>query len=410
MKPDDMAAPSHAQDSLSEPLPRAARLLFSLLGRLAAGRLDLVGPAGRLHAFAGTRPGPHALLRINDWDTCSAVLRAGDIGFAESYVAGRWDTPALADLLTLAALNHAALEEAVYGRWWGALLYRLRHLLRGNTRVQARRNIHAHYDLGNRFYSLWLDETMTYSSALFDGRMDLPLAEAQTRKYQRIVDRLGLKSGDRVLEIGCGWGGFAEHAAKACGIRVHGITLSTEQLSWARERIDRAGLGHLASFELRDYRDVRGEFDAIVSIEMFEAVGERYWPAYFRAVRDCLRRGGRALVQTITIAESLFERYRRGTDFIQQYVFPGGMLPSLEGFRIHASRQGLNVNEAMPFRHDYAETLRRWRAAFNARSAELHALGFDERFARLWNFYLAYCEAGFRAGTIDVVQAELGHA
>ena len=407
MKIDDMTAPPSLPAVEPPSAPGSARLLLALLERLAAGRLDLVTPDGRLRAFAGREPGPQALLRINDWSTCGAILRAGDIGFAESYIAGHWDTPDLAKLLTLAATNHAVLSEAVYGRWWGWLLYRLRHLLRGNSRGQAKRNIHAHYDLGNRFYALWLDATMTYSSALFEGRLEGSLEDAQRCKYERILERLDLKPGDRVLEIGCGWGGFAEHAALTRGVKVHGITLSTEQLAWARERVAKAGLGGLASFELRDYRDVRGEFDAIVSIEMFEAVGERYWPSFFRTVRDRLRRGGRALVQTITIDEALFERYRAGTDFIQQYIFPGGMLPSREVFRDRASQQGLVVGDMLAFRHDYAETLRRWRTRFNARLAELHGLGFDERFARLWNFYLAYCEAGFGAGTIDVLQVEI---
>jgi cyclopropane-fatty-acyl-phospholipid synthase len=407
MRSDDMTAPPLLPAAEGATEPRSASLLLAPLGHLKVGRLDLITPDGRLRAFVGAEPGPQALLRINDWSTCAAVLRAGDIGFAESYIAGHWDSPDLVKLLTLAAANHAALEKVVYGRWWGWVLYRLRHLLRGNSRGQARRNIHAHYDLGNRFYSLWLDRTMTYSSALFEGRLDRPLEEAQELKYQRILERLELQPGERVLEIGCGWGGFAEYAARTRGVHVHGITLSTEQLAWARERVAKEGLGELARLELRDYRDVRGEFDAIVSIEMFEAVGERYWAGYFRTVRDRLRHGGRALVQTISIDEALFDRYRTGTDFIQQYIFPGGMLPSQEVFRDRASQQGLAVGDVLAFRHDYAETLRRWRARFNARITDLHALGFDERFARLWNFYLAYCEAGFRAATIDVLQVEL---
>lgn len=391
-------------------VPRAARLFLAVLARLKHGRLDLIAPDGRVRVFEGAVPGPHATLRLNDWRVCADVLRAGDIGFAESYVQGHWDTPELERLLTLAATNHAALEAAVYGRWWGWLAYRLRHLLRGNTKANAKKNIHAHYDLGNRFYALWLDDTMTYSSALFEGRSDRSLEEAQTIKYERILEALGVKAGDRILEIGCGWGGFAEHAVTTRGAYVHGITLSTEQLDFAKARLAKSPGGNLASFELRDYRDVRGEYDHVVSIEMFEAVGERYWPHYFRTVRDRLRPGGRALVQTIVIDDALFPRYRRGTDFIQQYVFPGGMLPSPSVFRECARREGLTVDTRIAFRYDYAETLRRWRQRFNARVADLHALGFDERFVRLWNFYLAYCEAGFRAGTIDVLQVELQRA
>jgi len=295
----------------------------------------------------------------------------------------------------------------VYGRWWGSLFYRLRHLFRGNSRAQAKRNVHAHYDLGNAFYALWLDPTMTYSSAMFEGHLDRPFEEAQAVKYERILEQLGIGAGDSVLEIGCGWGGFAEHAVRSRGCKVHGITLSREQLAYARERLRKTGCAEHATVELRDYRDVKGEFDYIVSIEMFEAVGEKYWPQFFRVVRDRLKKGGRAIVQTISIADGLFARYRVGTDFFQQYIFPGGMLPSEDVFRDRASQQGLVVGETLAFRHDYAETVRRWRQRFNTRLTDLHALGFDERFVRTWNFYLAYCEAGFRAGTIDVLQVDL---
>jgi cyclopropane-fatty-acyl-phospholipid synthase len=407
MNSQDMPVNQHQQTMNMAPRPRVARVLLAILERLQIGQIDLITPDGRLHAFVGPDPGPQAMLRIHDWRVCTDVLRAGDIGFAESYIAKRWDTPDLARLLAVVAVNHSALESAIYGRWWGAFAYRLRHLLRGNSRGQARRNIHAHYDLGNEFYRSWLDATMTYSAGMFEGRLDRGLEEAQSVKYERILENLGVDAGDTVLEIGCGWGGFAEHAARSRGCRVHGITLSREQLAYARERADKAGVGGLATFELRDYRDVRGEYDHVVSIEMFEAVGEKYWPQYFRAVRDRLKSGGRALIQTISIADRLFARYRTGTDFIQQYIFPGGMLPSEEVFRDRAAQQGLIVGGSVAFRHDYVETIRRWRHRFNARLTDLHALGFDERFVRTWNFYLAYCEAGFRAGTIDVLQVEM---
>jgi cyclopropane-fatty-acyl-phospholipid synthase len=404
MKLNDMPVPPIADTA---PPPRAGRLILAMLARIKLGQLDLITPDGRLHAFVGASPGPQAMLRMHDWRVFESVLRAGDIGFAESYIEGRWDTPDLARLLAVVAINHAALETAIYGRWWGALYYRIRHLLRGNSRGQAKRNVQAHYDLGNAFYALWLDATMTYSAAQFEGRLDRTLEEAQTVKYERILENLDVKPGDTVLEIGCGWGGFAEHAIRTRRCKVHGITLSNEQLAYARDRLERAGLADQATFELRDYRAVRGEFDHVVSIEMFEAVGEKYWPSFFRTVRDRLKKGRRALIQTISIADELFPRYRAGTDFIQQYIFPGGMLPSEEVFRDRASQQGLLVGETFAFRLDYAETVRRWRQRFNARLAELHALGFDEKFVRTWNFYLAYCEAGFRAGTIDVLQVEL---
>jgi len=405
MNPFDMPATTYR--IASSPSSRSARLVLRLLERLRVGRLDLVAPDGTARTFDSRFPGPHAMMRLADWGVFDDALHRGDIGFGESYMAGRWDTPDLAELLTLFAENTNALEKAIYGRWFGWVADRVRHLLRSNRKRQAKRNIAAHYDLGNAFYELWLDGTMTYSSGLFEGDEKRILLDAQTAKYERICEVLGLKAGDRVLEIGCGWGGFAEHAAGTRGCRVHGITLSREQLGYARERMRAKDLESLVTLELRDYRDVRGEFDAIVSIEMFEAVGEQYWPAYFTAVRDRLRRGGRAVIQTITIAESRFDRYRRGTDFIQQYIFPGGMLPSRDAFRDSASRRGLLIGEAYTFGRDYAKTLKQWRQRFNRRVGELNALGFDERFVRMWNFYLAYCEAGFRTGTIDVMQVEL---
>ncbi|MFO1318413.1 MAG: class I SAM-dependent methyltransferase [Burkholderiales bacterium] len=406
MKLDDMPAFGSSTAAPSPPT-RPARVLFALLERLKVGKLDLIAPDGAARTFASGFDGPHAMIRLKDWKVCEDVMRSGDIGFAESFMMGRWHTPDLAELLTLVASNRSALDRAIYGRWWGGLAYRLRHVRRGNRRAQARRNVQAHYDLGNDFYALWLDETLTYSSGIFSGHKGMSLEMAQAAKYERICETLGLKAGDRVLEIGCGWGGFAEHAAFTRRCSVHGVTLSGEQLSYAVNRIRQRDLSDLVTFELRDYRDVQGEYDYIVSIEMFEAVGERYWPTYFRMLRDRLARGGRALIQTIIIADDLYARYRHGTDFIQQYVFPGGMLPSEEVFRDVAYRQGLVIGRPFTFRIDYAETLKRWRHRFNRRVGELNAMGFDDRFMRLWNFYLAYCEAGFRTRNIDVMQIEL---
>ena len=280
--------------------------------------------------------------------------------------------------------------------------YWLKHRLRRNSRAGSRRNIHAHYDLGNEFYRLWLDPGLTYSSAWFDGHYDMPLAEAQTAKYQRICTVLDLRPGMRVLEIGCGWGGFAELADRA-GLKVTGLTLSPAQLAWAQHRVPAADL------RLQDYRDNKEQFDHVVSIEMFEAVGERWWPTYFRTVANALKPEGRAVIQSITIRDDLFAAYRKGTDFIQQYVFPGGMLPSRAAFRSAAARQGLAVRNEYAFGLDYARTLAEWRVAFEARWPEIQKLGFDETFRRLWRMYLCYCEAGFRAGSIDVVQFELAH-
>jgi len=284
------------------------------------------------------------------------------------------------------------------------LQHRLRHLRNANSLKGSRRNIAFHYDLGNAFYALWLDRTMTYSSARFDGDWSLDLGEAQQRKYQRVLELLDLPSGQSLLEIGCGWGGFAEQAAGSAGHRVRGLTLSRLQLEYASARIDAAGLAGQCGFALQDYRDEQGQYDGIVSIEMFEAVGEAYWNDYFAAVRRALRPGGRAVVQSILIDDALFERYRNGTDFIQQQIFPGGMLPSAERFRAVAAENGLVVIHQEHFGLDYAETLNRWERNFIARQDEVRALGFDARFMRLWYFYLAYCQAGFNSGSTDVAQ------
>lgn len=389
--------------------PSAARWLFRLLSQLRCGKMSLRCPDGRTLEFSGVQPGPHANLALADWRVCNDILSRGDIGLAEAYIAGRAASDDLTQLLLLAALNEQAIEDAIHGRWWATMAYRLRHWLRPNTRAGSRKNIHAHYDLGNDFYSLWLDPTMTYSSALFEGDYTRSLADAQSAKYARILRELGAQPGQHILEVGCGWGGFAEHAARA-GCRVTGITISEAQLDYARRRISAAGLDDRVELKLQDYRDLGGQFDHVVSIEMFEAVGERYWPGYFGMLRDRLKPGGRAVVQTITIADAKFERYRVGTDFIQQYIFPGGMLPSPRRFSAESAACGLTVKDMHAFGLDYAETLRRWHQVFDYVAPDVKARGFDERFMRTWRFYLAYCEAGFRARATDVVQAVLMHA
>ena len=383
----------------------STRLFLAMLERLNHGHLELITPHGTTLTFGDLRQPPSAQLRILDWRACGAILRAGDIGFGEAYGNGWVDTPDLAALLRLAMRNRKALSSAVEGgrlaSWW----YRLRHLLRSNTRTGSRRNIHAHYDLGNDFYQLWLDPSMTYSSAIF-SQPGQSLASAQAAKYQRIIDQLGLRSGDRVLEIGCGWGGFAEHAARL-GIRVHGVTISPAQLAFAQDRLRHQQLDHLAHLELCDYRDLDGQYDAIVSIEMFEAVGERFWQTYFDTVAARLKSGGRALIQSITIDEAVFERYRDSADFIREFIFPGGMLPSHERFSRGAQRAGLATRDRFHFGRDYAETLRRWHRQFTERRAQVLAQGFDAAFLRTWEFYLAYCEAAFDSRNIDVVQYTL---
>ena len=390
--------------SIDEHVPAAARAVLALLERLSEGRLTLVTPAGRTMLFGAGEP--HATLRLANWNIFGAALSKGDIGFAETFIAGDWQTDSLATLMRVMLANRDVIERAIYGSWWGSLLYRVRHLFNRNSRTGSKRNIHAHYDLGNPFYEVWLDPSMTYSSALYGDDPARSLQDAQDAKYRRILDELALPPGARVLEIGCGWGGFAEMAARD-GLDVTGLTLSTAQHAWATRRLADAGLDARARFLLQDYRDERGRYDAIVSIEMFEAVGEQYWPGYFETVRRCLVPGGRAVVQTITIDDALFDRYRRSTDFIQQYIFPGGMLPSPTVFERAAGRAGLAVDDRFAFGLDYARTLEAWRESFCANLPRITAQGFDTRFARTWEFYLAYCEAGFAQRTTDVVQFTL---
>ncbi|WP_293933636.1 cyclopropane-fatty-acyl-phospholipid synthase family protein [Iodobacter sp.] len=394
---------SQALQTISRSAPTAAKLFLNLLARLQHGHLQLITPEGTHLMFGDLHQPPSATLQIHDWRACQRILRAGDIGFAESYEAGWIDSADLTALLRLAIRNQNVLDKMVFGGKLATLWYRLKHLFRRNTREGSRKNIHAHYDIGNAFYQLWLDPTWTYSSAMFHGEYAQSLQQAQLNKYQRIIDTLALSAGSRVLEIGCGWGGFAAYAARQ-GIDVHGVTISAAQLAIAQERITRQGLNSLVQLELCDYRDLTGQYDAIVSIEMFEAVGEAFWPEYFETVAARLKVGGQALVQSITIDENAFERYRSGTDFIQQYIFPGGMLPSPERFAAKAQSAGLKTTDQYHFGGDYAETLRRWKAACRNEAAAIADQGFDERFMRIWMLYFAYCEAGFDEGKTDVVQ------
>jgi len=376
------------------------RLIFDMLEGLRGGRLEIRLPDGASRLFG---EGEHGVtLQVHDEALFGQVLARGDIGLAEAYLDGAWDSSDVTALLTLLARNRPVLKKAVYGSWRKLLAARLRHWLHRNSRAGSKRNIMAHYDLGNDFYKLWLDPSMSYSSALYRAVDAGDLESAQRAKYRRILRRLKADAGQSVLEIGCGWGGFAEMAVQE-SLQVTGLTLSPAQLAWARQRVPAADL------RLQDYRDTREQFDHVVSIEMFEAVGERWWPAYFRTVARALKPGGRAVIQSITIRDDLFAQYRKGTDFIQQYVFPGGMLPSRAAFRAAAARQGLTVRGEYAFGHDYARTLAEWRHAFEANWPQIAELGFDEHFHRLWRLYLCYCEAGFLAGNIDVVHFELSH-
>ena len=391
--------------------PAAARTVLKLLKSLRHGSLTLQLPDGSMQRF-GTEALPHATLHLNNWKVFAAALKSGDIGFAESYIAGDWRTPDLSALLRVLVKNRKEVEGVVYGSWAGRLLYRIKHLLNRNTRANSQKNIHAHYDLGNAFYRLWLDESMNYSAAIFAGDLNQPMAQAQDAKVRRALTMAGVKPGERVLEIGCGWGALAEMATVEMGASVVGVTLSTEQLVFAQLRLQRlkvpTGPGLQADLRLQDYRDIAdAPFDAICSIEMVEAVGREYWPTYFATVAKLLKPGGRACVQSIVIADALAQRYAGSTDFIQQYIFPGGCLPSPREFRQQAQAAGLDVVDEYAFGIDYAETLRRWREAFLAQRAQVLQTGFDERFVRIWEFYLAYCEAAFDEENTDVVQYTL---
>lgn len=381
----------------------AARLL-ALNWR--AGELTFVTPAGRDLRIKGAEPGFDAKIIIHDFRFMRRVLASGDIGFAEGYMAGEWETPDLSAVLCAMSLNFDRLVRLMVGNPVARAVNFLGHRLNANTRKGSRKNIHTHYDLGNAFYSRWLDTTMTYSSARYE-QAGQPLDQAQANKYRMLAQGMGLASGHSVLEIGCGWGGFAEFAAKEVGAKVTGITISKEQFDFARKRMFDQGLSERADIRMIDYRDVQGSFDRVASIEMFEAVGERYWPAYFDKIRDVLSPGGRAGLQIITICDEFFEAYRRRADFIQKYIFPGGMLPSEERLKPITRQLGLRWTGVSRFGEDYADTLAEWSRRFEGAWGEISQLGFDERFRKLWRFYLSYCEAGFRTGRTNVVQLSL---
>ena len=374
-----------------------------------AGSLTIVTPRGEAVRLSGHEPGPDARLVLKNYGCLRRALVAGDIGLAEGYMAGEWDSPDLAAVLGALSLNYENIETLANGSRLNRLINALSHAMRGNSRLGSRRNIHAHYDLGNAFYSRWLDSTMTYSSALY-AAPNQPLDAAQTNKYATLARSIGLRSGQTVLEIGCGWGGFAEFAAAEIGARVTGITISKEQFNFSKKRLYNIGLSDKVDIKLMDYRDVDGQFDRVASIEMFEAVGEKYWPTYFDTVRGALKEGGAAGIQIITIRNDLFEGYRQRTDFIQKYIFPGGMLPSEERLRRETDRAGLKWTAADRFGQHYADTLAEWMRRFDSAWNDIIRLGFDERFRRLWRFYLAYCEAGFRNERTNVVQLILAKA
>lgn len=387
-------------------LPRRFEMFFAIMQRLEAGVIEIALPDGRVFTASGKKPGPIGRIDVANPDFFSRVARDGEIGFPEMFMEEWWSTPDLQSLLDVLILNNERVAHGFPGFALVRLYERLRHWLRSNTKRGSKRNIAYHYDLGNDFYRLWLDETMTYSSAIFSDRGQT-LREAQQNKYGSVCDRMDVKPGDHVLEIGCGWGGFAEYAIRQRGAKVTGITLSREQYDYARKRLFNAGLAERAEIVMRDYRDLSGAYDGIASIEMFEAVGEKYWPVYFQTLHERLRPGRIAALQVITVADRWFNQYRHGADFIQKYIFPGGMLPSPLVLRREVSAAGLEFLDSLEFSDSYSRTLREWRMAFNSNWSEIAELGFDQRFHRMWNFYLAACAACFRVRTTDVAQISL---
>ena len=397
--------------------PATARNALKLLLKLRHDALTVQFPDGSMHRFGDHDPAAlHATLMLKNWNVFSAALKSGDIGFAETYIAGDWQTPSLTDLIKVFISNRAVIEDAIYGTWVGRLLFRIKHLLNRNSKTNSKKNIHAHYDLGNAFYDLWLDNTKNYSSALFEKGMDHTsydgMVLGQHAKVRRALNKVGVKAGDRVLEIGCGWGALAEKATTEFKANIVGVTLSTEQLAYANERMQKLGIAGKADLRLQDYRDIDvttndPPFDAIVSIEMVEAVGQAYWPEYFKTIHRLLKPNGKVCIQSIVIDDNLFDRYVGSTDFIQQYIFPGGCLPCPREFKRQATLAGFQVIDEFAFGIDYAHTLKLWRDKFLAEKQEILKLGFDERFIRIWEFYLAYCEAAFAKKNTDVVQFTL---
>ncbi|MEQ8265889.1 MAG: cyclopropane-fatty-acyl-phospholipid synthase family protein [Parvibaculum sp.] len=387
-------------------IPPLARLAFRALLKVRHGSILMILPDGRQLRFRGSEPGEHAVMVIRDYGLARRFFASGDLGAAEAFLDGMWDSPNVTAFLQFFLRNSEALQDKLKGMPIARFVSRLGHLMRRNSKRGSKRNIEYHYDLGNNFYRRWLDPTMTYSSARF-AHSGQDLSAAQINKYRSLAESIDLRPEHHLLEIGSGWGGFAEYAAGEIGCRVTGVTISKEQLAFARERMEKKGLTDKVDIRYQDYRDIDERFDRIASIEMFEAVGEEYWPAYFEKIRNCLKPGGKAGLQIITIADRSFSAYRKRADFIQRYIFPGGMLPSPSVLRQQVARAGLTWVGNLDFGLDYAETLNQWRDRFRIAWPDIQRQGFDERFRRMWEYYLSYCEAGFRAGNIDVTQVTL---
>jgi len=387
-------------------VPLTARIILSICARIEIGAMGIVLPDGRSLVFRGKEPGPQGVILLHDYRALSRLASGGSLGLAESYLDGEWDSPDLTAVLEAGVLNGRRFSDFFKVSPLKRAFDRIIHALRPNTRAGARRNIHAHYDLGNTFYERWLDPTMTYSSALYLKPTDT-LWAAQFNKYKALCETLDLKDGQTVLEIGCGWGGFAEYATGFADVHVTGLTISREQLDWSIRRMEMNQVDDKVDILFQDYRDATGTYDRIASIEMFEAVGEEYWPDYFRTIRERLKADGKAALQIITIDDQFFDRYRKRVDFIQQHIFPGGMLISEPRLAQEVERAGLKITSIRRFGLDYARTLAEWARTFEMNWGELRRQGFDEEFRRLWRFYLAYCEAGFRTGRTNVIQVAL---
>jgi len=382
------------------------RHLLEALARIRYGTLSLSLPDGTTEAFYGSGPGIKARLTLNDWRALDEILARGQMGFADAYIDGLLDTDDLPGLMTLLLVNEALIKAYIDGNPWHGFLMKIVNALHANTKQGSRRNVAAHYDVGNDFFQLWLDKSMTYSCALFDGDPTRTLEDAQAAKYRRILTKLETRPGQTVLDIGCGWGGFAETAARM-DLKVTAITLSKAQADYTRKRIEDAGLQNLVRVEVTDYRDVAGEFDRIVSIGMFEHVGEAYWPGYFRTIRQHLKPNGAAMIQTITTREPTFKTSRGQPGFIETYIFPGGRLPSPAIFRAKAQAAGLRCREMFAFGRDYKRTLETWLARFEAKLHTVRSLGYNEPFIRLWRLYFCTCIAAFATVRTGVMQAEL---
>ncbi len=383
-----------------ESISKWGDLLIKMISNIKYGKITIITPKGKYIKFSGEKEGEEVSVKINNWQVCEDIFLKGDIGLGESYISGYWECKDISKLIKLGIANYKELERVIKGSILKIAFYRTKHFFKRNSKKGSRENIFAHYDIGNDFFKLWLDPSMTYSSAIFENIND-DLLLAQENKYEKILKNLNLKSGDHILEVGCGWGGFMEYAAKK-GFKVTGVTISEEQYNFAKQRLN--NFGNLAEIRLQDYREVSGSYDHIVSIEMFEAIGESYWKKFFKILHSVLKPGGMMIIQSITINNRDFSSYRRCSDFIQQYIFPGGMLPSPEIFISTAVKQGFDYLNNTEFGRDYGLTLSRWEENFSLVLNKIKDLGFDEKFIRTWRFYLKYCQGGFESRKISVSQ------